>query len=466
LLMAQACPGARARLATTRSSGLQPPRARTLAACVALGAVALASVVLLAQRDRAPSGRAPDHAAYPAIEASAFLDSLGVNTHLSWPTTPYANLNQVASQLNYVGIRRLRDDFGQTADSHAAVGVLMAQGFQFDLISGGDLGAFQKAVRALALAHPGGVIAIEGPNEVDGWDVKHAGLTGMPAAIRYQRDLFTAVKADPVLAWIPVYNLSVAGVNSSRKLGDLSAYADCANVHLYYGGGQPAYGWSPYDNGHHWSAWMTSGRLAAPDRPLVLTETGATATPAWGGGVDEETQARQILNSLMDAARTGLAGIYLYELVDSHNKGPADDQSHYGLFRWDGSPRPAAVALHNFTRILGLGAEGAGRRGHGTLDYAIDGVPDWGGHLLFQEADGAKDIVVWAEPDIWNESAKTRTPPPRTPITIDLARPARVAIYDPLRGAAPVQVLGTTKRVTLSVTDHPMIVEIKDPHGD
>jgi len=448
------------------SGSLRPLRARRLAACIAIGAIALAGASVLAQQEIARARRSAALVSYPATHASAFLDTIGVNTHLSWAATPYANLAQVADQLNYIGIRKLRDDFALNRRSYEAVGALMAQGFKFDLISGGDLTTFVPAVRELATAHPGGVVAIEGPNEVDGWGVRHAGLKGYPAAICYQHDLFTMIRRDPVLDRVPVYNLTVAAVTSSRPLGDLSAYADYANVHLYYGGGQPAYGWSPYDEAYHWSNWLKSGRLAAPGRPLVLTETGASATPAWGGGVDENTQARQILNSLMDSARTGLSATYLYELVDGRNNGPADEQSHFGLFRWNGSPRPAAVALHNFTRILGGRSAAAARPSAASLAYSIQGVPEWGGHLLFRQADGASAIVVWAEPDIWDEKAKTPIAPPQTPITLELAQPAKAAIYDPLLAATPVQVLGKTRRVTLSITDHPLIVQLRDAGGD
>ncbi|MDB5460831.1 MAG: hypothetical protein JWO72_2572 [Caulobacteraceae bacterium] len=430
---------------------------------LAVYASATCAIILISQWGIARENHEKNDVTNSAISAAVFLNTLGVNTHLSWTKTPYVNLAQIGNHLNYLGIHNLRDDFRLDAQTYDAVGAMMALGFKFDLISGGDMATFLGAAHKLGIAHPGGLIAIEGPNEVDGWRVNYAGLTGYTAAIKYQQALFSKVKSDAVLVKIPVYNLTVAAVAASKNLGDLSPYADYANVHLYYGAGQPAYGWSPNDGAYSWSSWITSGRLAAPGRPIVVTETGASATPAWGGGVDENTQARQILNSLMDAARTGVSATYIYELVDGMNNGPADEKSHYGLFRWDGSPRPAAVAVHNFTHILGDGSHMAAGDTGGALDYVIRGVPQWGGHLVFQEGDGAKDIVVWAEPDIWNETAKTAIAPPNTPITVDLATPAKVSIYDPLRSSAPVQMLGTTSHVSLNVTDHPLIVEITKP---
>lgn len=388
------------------------------------------------------------------------MDSLGVNTHLSWPGTPYSNLARVTDELNYLGIRNVRDDFRPTPLGYAAVDAMMARGFKFDLISGPALQPFLSAVRRLRLAHGAGLLAVEGPNEVDGWRVRHAGMSGYPAAIRYQQDLFEAVRADPGLRGVLVYNLSVAAVGATQGLGDLARYADAANVHIYYGAGQPAYGWSPGDTAHHWASWLESGRHAAKGRPVVVTETGSSATPAWGGGVDEAAQARQILNSLMEAAKTGVSRVYLYELVDGMNNGPQDEKSHYGLFRWDRSPRPAASAIHNLVRILGGGARVTGKDAISPLDYSIEGAPAWGGCVLFDGYDGAKAIAVWAEPDIWDERSRTPIAPPVVPITIRLRRASQIAVYDPLLSARPVRSAVPATDVTVQLTDHPVIVEV------
>lgn len=429
---------------------------RSLAALIIAGLVC-AAVPSARQDGRAPALSSPR---CPALDAATFVDSVGVNTHLSWPGTPYSDLARVTEELNYLGIRNLRDDFRLNPLGYAAVDEMMARGFRFDLISGPDLQPFLSAVRRLRLAHPAGLLAIEGPNEVDGWAIEHDGRSGLPAAIRYQQDLFRASRADPALGGVPVYNLSVAAVGASRGLGDLSAFADRANVHIYYGAGQPAYGWSPGDRAHHWASWLDSGRLAARGRALVVTETGSSATPAWGGGVDEATQARQILNSLMDAGRTGVSGVYLYELVDGMNNGPQDEKSHYGLFRWDRSPRPAALAIHNLVRILRGDSRVPPKDRSGAVDYSIEGTPPWGGCLLFERPDGAKAIAVWAEPDIWDERSRTPIAPPDVPVTIRLSRASQMAVYDPLLSARPVRSAAAGTEITVHLTDRPVIVEI------
>ncbi|RAK60736.1 hypothetical protein DJ021_13420 [Phenylobacterium hankyongense] len=349
------------------------------------------------------------------------------------------------------------------------INTLMSQGIHFDLWTDkSDMTTFLNQAHNLEVAHPGGVLAIEGPNEVDGWPVSWNGQSGYAGSDAYQKSLFSSVNADPVLANKPVYLLTVSGMTPSKyqAVGDMHASADYGNVHIYWGGGQPGYGWSPNDPTFYWSNYLKSAAIDAPGLPVVVTEAGATT--AVGSttitAVDQTTQAKQLLNMFMDAAKSGVAKTFIYELAESHNAGPTDAESHFGLYNWDGTPKLAATAIHNFTTILTDGSA-SGAFATGTLDYAIQGVPQWGGQMLFQEGNGAKDIVVWAEPDIWNENTNTEIAAPNTPVTIDLATAANVTIYDPMKGTAPVQSLGTTSHITFNVTDHPLIVEVTPVGG-
>ena len=147
---------------------------------------------------------------------------------------------------------------------------------------------------------------------------------------------------------------------------------------------------------------------------------------------------------------------YIYELADSSNNGPTDAQSNFGLFTWNGSAQPAAVAIHDLTSILGAGGPLAGTPG--SLNYTISGVPQWGGQMLFEQGNGTYDIVVWAEPTIWNGTSEVAAP--NTPISITLGTAASVSIYDPMVGTSPVELLGTTSQVNVNVVDHPIIIQV------
>jgi hypothetical protein len=383
-----------------------------------------------------------------------------VDAHTSYTNTPYGNLTQVLSELNYLGVHNIRDNVANTTQEYNALGTLMSNGIKVDMLANTDLTGFMNLAHNLEVAHPGGINAIEGLNEVDGWSPSYKGLTSYAAAAQFQKDLYTAVKSDSVLSGVAVYNTTVAGVADSQYLGNLSAYADYGNAHIYYGGGQPGWGWSTYDSTYFWTSWLKSAQVDAPNKPVVVTETGASTAVGSPGyqSVDQPTAAKQILNSLMDSAKNGVSMTYIYELVDSQNNGATDPQSHFGLFNWDGSATVAANAVHNFTSILT--SHGALSSTPGSLDYTISGVPTWGGQQLFQQGDGTYDIVVWAEPTIWNTSTNQEVAAGNTPITINLANAASVKIYDPMTGSTATQSLGATSTVSFNVVDHPLIVEV------
>ena len=388
---------------------------------------------------------------YNASSASAFVNNLGVNVHVSWPGAyPYSDTAKVMSAMTYLGVHSLRDYMN--ADTVGIYNTLASNGFHFDLMynPADNLAGYVTQVHNLEAAHPGSVLSLEGPNEVNGQ---------ISSAISMQADIYTRANADPLLADKPVIAPSLSGAdpNTFSQL-QVGAYADYGNLHDYWGNGQPAYGWSPSDSTYWWSTWVKDAQLSVPGKPVAVTETGISTASA-SGGVDQATQAKVILNAVMDAGKNGAPATYLYELVESHNAGAADLESHFGLYNYDWTAKPAAVALHNFTTVLTDGGALAGPAG--SLDYVIQGVPQWGGQMLFQEADGTKDIVVWAEPDIWNESSRTAVAAPNTPITIDLAAAANVAIYDPMQGSAPIQVLTGASHIAFNVTDHPLIVEFK-----
>ena len=391
---------------------------------------------------------------YTASSAAGFIANIGINTHLSWTTTPYGNLSAVESELSYLGLHAIRDNVADTTQEYNALSALAGMGVKVDMIGNTNLSGFMSLANNLDTAHPGDVIAVEGLNEV---------APGSTSAAQFQQSLYNAVKADPLLANAAIYNLTLAGPTTFGS--SLSAYATDANAHIYYGGGQPAYGWSPNDSTYWWSSYLKAAQANAPGLPTVVTETGATT--AIGNqtsvGVDQATQAKQILNSLMDAAKSGVSMTYIYELIDSSNNGPTNSESNFGLYNWDGTPKLAATALHNFTQTLTN--HGALSGTPGSLDYTISGVPQWGGQMLLEQAGGAYDLVVWAEPDIWNESTSTPIPAPNTPITLDLANAANVSIYDPMTGTSAVQSLGTTSHVAFNVTDHPLIIQITPGAG-
>ena len=67
--------------------------------------------------------------------------------------------------------------------------------------------------------------------------------------------------------------------------------------------------------------------------------------------VSEGVQAKYLLDGLLDASKAGNVKTYLYELLDQ-NTGDGISENNFGLFHSDGTPKPAATAVHNLVAIL------------------------------------------------------------------------------------------------------------------
>lgn len=381
------------------------------------------------------------------MQVSDFLGAIGVNTHLPYAGSSYGNGADVLAALKYLGLGLVRDS-AVTARTATLPGYtrLADAGIRFDMVApaGRDPAEVVGTVAAFAAAHPGAVAAIEGPNEIDHWPVTYHGLTGVAAGIAYDNALVAAMAADPRLSGVASYSLTGAAVN------DDTAYA---NVHAYPGAGNQPGGIIGRVLAHH----------ADSSKPLVLTETGYhTATgagTAWEG-VNEKTQAKLTLNLLFDAISGGVNTVYLYQLMDGFLDPSGKNVDHHlGLFDAYARPKPAAVAIHNLTTIL---TDTSYTLTNGTVPYHLWGMPATGTSFTLDKANGAKDIVLWAEPNVWNPATHAPVAVPAATVVVDLGRTADVRIYDPLASDHAVVQLDNARFVPVSLSDHPVIVEVLD----
>jgi hypothetical protein len=118
----------------------------------------------------------------------------------------------------------------------------------------------------------------------------------------------------------------------------------------------------------------------------------------------------------------------------------------FGFYKPDYTPRKAAVYLHNLTTIL----VDDGRVGQpGRLGYSVQDQPATVHDLLLQKKDGTFELVVW------NEQLKGSTE-----VKVSLGgRAATVKVYDPTVGTEPVQLVRDAESVSLSLSDHPVVIE-------
>jgi hypothetical protein len=423
-----------------------------------------------------------DAAVTTAIPAADFLNSIGVVTTFPDRGQP---LPKTVEMVKYGGFRWVRGGIeglssdGPTTiqtylDLHQQTGVR----FNWGLVSGGtDLTKLLETARQLAAANA--LLAFEGNNEPNNWGVTYQGEQGggrapsWLAVAKLQRDLYNAVKSDPVLKNYPVWSISEGGAETDNVglqfltipsgagalLPDGTRYADYANVHNYIyhpnsSGLEDNKSWNAADPtaackidglyGNFGVTWAKHFRGYSETElltlPRVTTETGCTID----GPVTEEIQALNLLSMYLDQFKRGWRHTAVYLLRDRADE--AGNQS-FGFFKPDYTPRKAAVYLRNLTTILddkGVLAE------LGQLNYAIPEQPATVHEMLLQKSDGTFELVVWGERLKGADH-----------ITVQLGRKfPTVKIYDPTIGVEPIETAVAVDSLKLALTDHPLVVSI------
>jgi hypothetical protein len=421
------------------------------------------------------------HAA-TAIATSDFLNSIGVVSTFPDRGQPLA---RTIEMIRYCGFRWVRagieglSETGPTTiqtflDLHRETGVRLSWG----LVSGGtDVERLVKTAKVLA--EVGALLAFEGNNEPNNWGVTYQGEKGggrassWMAVAKLQRDLYRAVKNDPVLAKYPVWSISEAGAETDNVglqfltippgaqalMPDGTKYADYANVHNYIyhpHSRRPADNktWDAADStaaskvdglfGNFGVTWLRGFQGYDQEQlntlPRVTTETGAVIE----GPVTEQMQGLHLLNLYLAQFKRGYAYTSVYLLRDRTDE--AGNQS-FGFFQTDYSPRKAAIYLHNLTTIL---ADQGVLANPGELDFEIMKQPNTVHELLLQRSDGTFQLVVWDE----RLSGEDR-------VTIHLGTiQARAIIYDPTVGVEPVQTLTNVNSLELRLNNHPLVIAI------
>lgn len=376
--------------------------------------------------------------------------------------TSYADVNRVKASLEYIGVDQVRDKLLNWPDVQPNYHALANAGYVFDFIlpvydpSTVNINEFVSMIHNFVVMHPNSVSAVEGPNEVNIWPGLFNGGTALSNQADLQRAFFAAINADPLLANLPVYNLTMAFTDASQyaQLGNLSSYADYANQHAY------VWSWGTPKDGLAYL--LTFPQMDAPGLTNVITETGySTLTADAYSGVSEAVQAKLTLDTLLDAYKMGVEKTYLYELLDT-NADPSgtDGGAHWGLFYADGTPKPAAVALHNLTTILNDPHPDL-TPAAGSLDYGVSNLPAKGDQLLLEKADGTFDLVLWSEAQIWDPNTKQEIVAPNTQVTVNFGHVQHtVLVFDPLVGTNPIATFSNVSQLTLNLSDHPLIIEI------
>jgi hypothetical protein len=410
-----------------------------------------------------------------AQSANAFVDSIGVNTHVNYTDTAYGQYETLLKpSLTYLGVRHIRDgidDDGPNSlvlkryrDLHSN-GIQLTAAVPYETKSMPDLIAMIKTQHDV-------LEAVEGPNETDIFEqFSYKGQKFPEGTIAFMKDFYPAIKADPQLRDLPVLQTTLAfpgyrltkGVRADL-LGDLSKYADYGNSHNYF-----AFGEIPSNTikNHH----LPLNSRITPGKPMMSSEGGYQMGDAdgykgnWEDGqsapFSEDIHGRYLLRYTLEQYRLGYTRSFIYELLDI-------DKPKWGLFRNDGTPRPAATGIRNMIGILNESTWDTSskqwitpKQNPSTLEIELQNQPASVHTLLLQKSNGTHYLILWNEFKNWN--AVTGKPVYSNPVPVGLRvkqAVKRIRTYLPLTQREATQTFDSSS-VQLSVPDHPLIVEIE-----
>ena len=387
--------------------------------------------------------------ARPTRAADAFVDSIGVNTHLGYSDTIYRRYDDVIRpRLAELGVRHIRD--GLRADRKDVIrklNDLATLSIRSDLLLEPE-----EAVRIVKAAR-GSVLTVEGQNEPDthpNWE---------PKARARQAALYQALKGDAETATIPVL---VSGMANTRdapgRLGPLGEALDLGNTHCYPGGLAPAGsgGW-----GISLTRALDEARKVCGAKALVATETGYHNRTAERGhpGVSEAAAAKYIPRLLLEYFDRGVVRTYLYEFADERpDPEMRDMEQHFGLIHVDGTPKPAFVALRNLIAVLrDPGPAFESNRFAFTLEGKTKDIR----HVLLARRDGAFDLVIWLEvPSFDMKTRQDLAVEPRELTVVPGSRLAQAQVYHPGQAPQPMSRLDAPRTIHVRVSDEPLVIRV------
>jgi hypothetical protein len=336
-----------------------------------------------------------------AASSDAFVDSVGVNVHLTYLDTSYSNFPKIKQSLLDLGLRHVRDGLVDISsqyyyDRHNELGRSGIKGMFVSSTTQSD-----QVVLDYPQRMKDSFEAYESPNEYD--------LSKDPdwadTLSNFVTRLHAAVKANAGTSRFPVIGPSLTSQAAFLKMRGVCSF-DYANLHDYFGGHNPGtQGWG--SNGYGSISWSLSNvATTCAGKPIITTETGYQTDAALSQGIPEDVAAKYILRVYLEQWRRGIKRTYLYELIDLPPGFPAGD-SKFGLLRSDFSPKPAYTALVNLLHLL---SDPGPSYPAAELNFTLTGDMSNVDHVLFQKRDGSFYLALWVEEPSYDVNSKKTMP--------------------------------------------------------
>lgn len=411
-----------------------------------------------------------------ARAADEFVDSMGINVHMEYTSTPYGDYGAINRALQLLGMRHFRDEINDTDASFVnELQQIGTVGYSLcGLIEGGNdypprgKKLYADAVVPMIRNLKPVIEAIEEPNEPDNPKFLYDGVPYPQGAVDESADLWNIVQNNPEISSLPVVALSEGNAPDFKYLAAITPppapYATYGNMHAYQAGGVGdnllADWYIPYP------------RLLTGNDVLWTTEMGYHnntnfLTDGEQQGVSERASAIYLPIAFLSGFNSRVFRTFSYELIDENPQGGDSGEGHYGLLHYDGSPKPAFVALKNLIELL----REPGVRGFapGSLEIIFSSAPPTMRYTLLQKSTGEFYLALWNDVPVYQIATAT-TPgidiyPARVLVTLTLTMPEVFTVYAPndSTGVKPTSAYTastTARSITLELPPQVLLVKI------
>lgn len=388
----------------------------------------------------------PAQAQEQAKSAARFLDSVGVNTHLTYIDTAYGNTTLVTNELKRLGVEHVRD--GYAAAPLPEFKTLGAAGIRF--ILNVEPPYFPTLLRAAVTA-----TTVHGVPYIEGWEGQN------------ELDIRDT-------NWVSDWASNFASLQASNQ-GDVAVLSPplaFGSNALQLGPVQTNYGsFHPYPGGQNpsvlYPAQVDLIQPLFPNTPLVASESGyhnAFNDHSDQPAISYATGAKYVPRLLLESFNAGVYRTYIYELLDeesSWNTALQDpnfskEQSHWGLIDTNGAEKPAFTATRNLMLVLKAGDEETATPT--TLNYTLSGGTNIH-HLLLQKSPTVYDLVLWQNVASWNPIAQTEIVNPSQAVFLSVDA-SSVITYQPSVSTGGTSQQAIQGGYNLTVPDEALVVEI------
>jgi len=385
-----------------------------------------------------------------ARSADAFVDSIGINTHLIGQNSIYAQQYKtiIKPRLQELGICHIRDgNEVNQPEYYARLKDLALIGIRSTLINSiGHVTPEQALMESKKIGSA--VEAIEGSNEYD--NSKNLSESWVLDLRNYMQQLHSLFKNDSTTSHLPIIGPSFVKRESSALVGDLSQWVDYGNMHPYNFPNHPGDG--------NIDREVSNRSKPFGGKPMIATEAGYyTASPQIDRTLSEGAQGKYLPRLFLEYFNRGVFRTFSYEFIDQRLN-PNNKEANFGILRNNGSPKPAFLTLKNLITILQDPGKSFPLK---SLNYSLSGNTIDVHHTLLQKRNGNFYLIIWQDVPSFSLITKTDIIVEKLPIILTLNTPIKkVNIYENIYSKNLSKHYQNSPKIKLLIPDYPLIVEL------